>query len=131
MSPRRFDGWEPAEFRIPREGDDGAQYVEVIREPEWSDKDREEAEALMLCEALTCKGCGCWLPESAHESFVALVDDATCYGCRSLAVVQRDTERKHKEDPNPAPGRPGWMDGLRMSVRPATAAEAAGRVRPE
>lgn len=103
----------------------------MIREPEWSDKDREEAEALMLCEALTCKGCGCWLPESAHESFVALVDDATCYGCRSLAVVQRDTERKHKEDPNPAPGRPGWMDGLRMSVRPATAAEAAGRVRPE
>lgn len=84
-----------------------------------------------MLEQLTCTGCGSWLPHSTDPSFVGLVDTGICYGCRSMHVVQRGHAMSHKDDPEPAAGRPGWSDGLRYGVRPATKAEIEKAIRPE
>lgn len=132
MSPRRFDGWEPAEVHEHHYDADGRlTHTVVTREPEWSAEDRDQVEALVLAEQLTCHGCGSWLPHSTDSTFVGLVDTSTCGGCRSMAIMQRDAQRKHKGEHEPSPGRPGWADGLRWHVRPATAGEIERAVRPE
>lgn len=105
--------------------------MEVRREAEWSSEDRNQVEALILLEQLTCTGCGSWLPHSTDPRFVALVDTGTCYGCRSMQIVQRTDADRHREDPHPAAGRPGWSDGLRYGVRPASKAEVGKAIRPE
>lgn len=104
--------------------------MEVKREAEWSSDDQLWAEALTFYEQLTCKGCGSWLPDSTDPNFVGLVNKGTCYGCRSLAVVQRDDAHRH-EGEKPSPGRPTWSDGLRYGVRPATDKEIGKSFRPE
>lgn len=131
MSPRRFDGWEPREAHVYHYDDEGRiAWVEVQREAEWSSEDQAWAEALTFLESLTCSGCGSWLPDSTDPQFVGLVDKSTCYGCRSMTIVQRDDAHKHEND-KPAPGRPMWSDGLRYGVRPATRTEIARSFRPE
>lgn len=106
------------------------EWVEVQREAEWSQDDRDQVEALVMFESLTCKGCGGWLPDTTDPNFAAVVEHAKCYGCQSLAINQRDTEAKHKDE-KPTPGRPFWTDGSRVGVRAATAAEIAAAKRPE
>lgn len=118
-------------MHVPRTADDGTTYVEVVREPEWSDEDRLQAEALILCEQLTCRSCGCWLPESSHEDFAGYVEQDVCHGCKALDIVRRKTAAEHKNEPDPAPGRPAWDDGLRLTVRAAAPAELEGQFRPE
>jgi hypothetical protein len=104
--------------------------VEVQREPEWSQDDRDQFEALVMYESLVCRGCGGWLPDTTDPNHAALVEHGKCYGCQSLAINGRDNEAKHKDE-KPAPGRPFWADGLRTSVRPATEREKARAIRPE
>ena len=90
-----------------------------------------QVEALIMCEELTCRGCGCWLPESTHEeSFVGLVESDTCYGCAALEMVRRKEDDDNKAS-KPSPGRPFWTDGLRRGVRAATPAELQGKHRPD
>lgn len=84
-----------------------------------------------MLEQLTCSGCGGWLPDTTDPDYAALVDQAKCYGCQSLSIVQRDAQHAHEHDPRPSPGRPEWSDGLRFGVRPATEAEKSRSFRPE
>jgi len=131
VSPRRFDGWEPREAHVYHYDEAGrVEWVEVQREAEWSQEDRDQLEALVLFESLTCKGCGGWLPHTTSKDFAGVVEHGRCFGCQSLAINERTAEAEHKDE-KPTPGRPFWTDGLRMSVRAATAAEKAAAVRPE
>ena len=70
ISPRRLDGWEPAETTVHEY--DGGRLVRSVtsREPEWSEQDRAWLLALAGWRASLCP-CGCGLPAEqtlAHEN---------------------------------------------------------------
>jgi hypothetical protein len=88
ISPRRFDGWEPAEV-AEHEYDAAGRLVRSVtrREPEWDDDQRALLLGLAAYEEQVCAGCGGWLPDTtdrdADDGYT--VDAPTrCHRCTAI-----------------------------------------------
>lgn len=89
-------------------------HVEVIREPEWTQADRDKAEALLLYESQICPGCGNPVHEGHDPDAVFDVDTRVCMGCRALDIEQRNAQAKDQAAAkNAPPGTPQPSDGRR------------------
>lgn len=128
ISPRRLLGWEPAERHEQYDADGNlVGFTVVVREPEWSDDDRNRLLALGLYEDGVCD-CG------FHESVATdmtnhfTFENRTCPLCRGgarwarMQAADDDTQRKaHGE--NPPPGTPDPADGRRTYTKLLSPAE--------
>ncbi|MGC5019009.1 hypothetical protein [Micromonospora sp. DT47] len=102
ISPRRLDGWEPAESTSYEY--DGGRLVRsvTVRESEWSDADRAWMAALVGYRATLCPcGCGHLADDTlAHEDdgrrWVA-PPPARCRARTALAIAQA----QHQDSPQP------------------------------
>lgn len=84
VAPSRFMGQEPAVWAVP-EGDGWR----LVREPEWTDDDRNLALALDAYEGGLCSGCRQPLSESTdpgNEGRYETEAPILCHGCAALAV---------------------------------------------
>lgn len=133
MSPRRFDGWEPAERHEHFDaGGNPTGYTVVSREPEWDDHSRAEALAAVQLENLTCRRCGQYMSQvmakSEDDSPVVVwrsgkayrVLELRCEACASLETVERDAseaDKKHEKQSPPARGRAQPKDGRRFVAK--------------
>ncbi|HEY9414796.1 MAG TPA: hypothetical protein VIQ30_08575 [Pseudonocardia sp.] len=102
ISLKRFEGWEPREVTSYRYDGRGrlAQAV-TVREPEWDEEQQALMLALDLHEALTCSGCGGYLPHTTAPE----ADDAykaelpiRCHRCTAIAIgadAYSDTPHAH------------------------------------
>ncbi len=64
----------------------------VTREVEWDEQEQGWMLALAEYEALTCTGCGGWLPETTaaeNEYRYALPEPIVCHGCNIQAIAQK------------------------------------------
>lgn len=97
ISVRRLEGWEPRTV-TEYEYDQAGRLVRSVttREPEWDDEQRAVMLALHQCRALTCTGCGGWLPDTtAHERYV--VEPPTrCHRCTAISGAQERHSQDHK-----------------------------------
>jgi hypothetical protein len=87
ISLRRFDGWEPTTFY---EHDEQGRLVSSTPEVEWD----EEQQALMLAlsrhRALSCKGCGGWLPETTDieaDGAYQVERPIRCHRCAAFSIA--------------------------------------------
>ncbi len=121
MSPRRFDGWEPAEVHtyFDKDGEEcsmaDAWSTVVEREAEWDADTRGRVMRLAEWEDGMCK-CGCGQPKDiAHDKEKAtyMVDYFTCYAGRA----KRQVERMHKVQAEKDGKADGWDDGRHYYVR--------------
>lgn len=70
------------------------------REAEWDDAERGKFLAWAQHKALTCTGCGGWLPETtvADATDYEVPPPHRCAGCTQLSIVQKSRE---KDDAQP------------------------------
>jgi hypothetical protein len=99
ISLKRFDGWEPRQV-TEYAYDDAGRLVRAVtrREVEWDEQQQAYALALVGARALTCDGCGGWLPETtttdAEEYTVP--PPYRCGRCTRIAIAQEAHGRDHK-----------------------------------
>jgi len=101
VSPRRFDGWEPAETHRYRYSRDGSRVasVRVTREPEWDEQDQAWALALDLYES-QLGPCGHYLPHTAAadaEERYQSPEPGRCHACTATAI----RAESYKDSPQP------------------------------
>lgn len=78
----------------------------VEREPEWSEGDRAEAEALAHIEAGKCPcGCGQQMEQSMSRDWNWSVEHRKCFAGAALDQVRREFDKKFKDDPGRHDGR--------------------------
>lgn len=73
----------------------------VTREVEWDEQEQGWMLALAESEALTCTGCGGWLPETTaadNEYRYELPEPTVCHGCKIQATAQ-DMRIKDSDSP--------------------------------
>lgn len=128
MSPKRFDGWEPAEVHEFFDAEDQpctadqATTVVVTREAEWDHATRVRALEFQKVEDGKCScGCGQPMDEAHNEDTVYLVDTYKCQAGRALDMVRRQRREDAKKEGLPD----GWDDGLHFYARKATAKDFA------
>jgi hypothetical protein len=65
------------------------------REPEFNEEDRAWFLALAECRALTCGGCGQWLPESTDSDAEDYFIDQPyrCGACTAMSIAQETYTR--------------------------------------
>lgn len=101
MSPKRLEGWEPAETHTYRYSRDGTRVtsVAVTRETEWDDEQRGWALALNLYEA-QIGPCGHYLPRTtapdAEDGYVVPLPDR-CHACTAI----REKLGQYNDSPHP------------------------------
>lgn len=100
ISPRRLDGWEPAETTT-YDYDDAGRLVRsvTVREPEWSEQDRAWMLALVGYRASLCPTCGGPIEECGPESEGRwqVPPPRRCYRMDVLAVEQKNSKRPRPE----------------------------------
>lgn len=94
IAPSRLDGREPAETTEFFYDDAGLMVRSVTtREPEWTEQDLAEVQALAMYRAGLC-GCGCGFPEADTTSHYEtgpefLVTRTTCRARAAVLEAQR------------------------------------------
>lgn len=91
VSRRRFLGWEPKRLTTYEHDDDGRLVRSVTEvEPEWTDKERAWAFALIEEEADTCSGCGQLLSETTRPEAEGGYDAGAvrCHACTQVHKAQ-------------------------------------------
>lgn len=98
VSLKRFDGWEPVTYYAY---DDDGRLASSRPEVEWDEQEQAWMLALGESEALTCTGCGGWLPETTaieQDGQYRPPKPIRCHCCDALAIGQKargDKERPH------------------------------------
>ena len=96
---KRFGGWEPVvTTRYEYDGQGRLITSVTTTEVEWDDDERQTMLASLRADALTCGGCGGWLPESLNheaEDYV-LTPPVRCGRCTALAIRQEQHATDHK-----------------------------------
>lgn len=109
----------------------------VEREPEWDERARGEALALIADERTTCHACGLVMADITSElrteaRNVAWGDGRKfevrvyrCLGCMARTLVERDFTKQH-EDHKPQPRVYSPTDGVRFRVQQISQKESDG-----
>jgi hypothetical protein len=125
VSPRKLNGWTPAERHEHYDPDGNLTgYTVVTREPEWSDDDRNRLLALARFEGETCHGCGYHEsltdPDGPNVFMPATRVCPVCAGADQYRRVESDADEKAREaikgrpsrTPLPSDGRTTYMELL-------------------
>lgn len=103
--------------------------TEVAREPEWNDRARQDALALIGWDAARCPTCGNYdtlipftqetrnirWPE--HDNRKIEVTPMRCLACGAMDLQKRDFAKKHEKD-KPVTGQSLASDGHMFVARP-------------
>ncbi|MFC5112634.1 hypothetical protein ACFPN7_01585 [Amycolatopsis halotolerans] len=92
ISPSRYAGEEPAEVTEYEYNKSGRLVRSVTtRSPEWTNEDRSLVKAFLEYEALTCRGCGGFIPETTdpgNEGKYEADLPHRCHRCDALGKQQ-------------------------------------------
>lgn len=132
ISPRRLEGWEPAQYvKIDYDGEGRRVSETITRDPEWDAEDRALIAGLLHYEANLCHNCGqyrdevMWrIPSQSDEAIIeyflthpkAMWHAAfyTCRGCVAKEKAQRNQDRIDE-----AAAKSAKSSGKRLDLYPA------------
>lgn len=115
MAPERLLGREPVETHTTAHPDGSVTVTTVVREPEWSDLDRERVFDAWDDAQERCPDCGRPLEECSTPPEALYPFRRVCYVTAAREVAQRRWEKLIEKAPADANGfKPG--DGVTIGV---------------
>jgi len=116
ISSKRFDGWEPKQVTEYEYDEATGRLLRSVTtvEAEWDDDEQALMLALAEYEALTCGGCGGWLPETTaleNSDNYAPPKPVRCHGCEAMSIAH-----EHRGDKK-RPGAQRWPSPKRKKRR--------------